>query len=43
MPVPVESTPAETESVQETEAAQNVQTARPVVAVLGNPELVAPW
>ena len=37
MPVPVESAPVETESVQ------NAQTARPVVAVLGNPELVAPW
>ena len=31
MPVPVESTPVETESVQ------SAQTARPVVAVLGDP------
>ena len=31
MPVPVESTPVETESVQ------SAQTARPVVAVLGEP------
>ncbi|MCP8996401.1 imidazole glycerol phosphate synthase [Rothia sp. P3C3.S176] len=37
MPVPVESTSVETESAQETESVQSAQTARPVVAVLGEP------
>ena len=37
MPVPVEPTLTEIESAQETESVQNAQTARPVVAVLGEP------
>ena len=37
MPVPVEPTLTETESAQKTESVQNAQTARPVVAVLGEP------